>query len=131
MHPMVRTPRPRHRAPWRSALARSGVGRALLGAALLASAGCAGGGVREDPGPRGSRIESDPPGALVYVDEQFTGRTPVTVFLPARPRVRLRVEHPGHAPSEQELRRAPVGDDAPEGAGWEALYYVPLEPTGP
>ena len=78
---------------------------------------------------RASRIETDPPSAAIYVDGGYVGKTPTAFHLPAKDKVQLRLELPGYSPQEDVLYRdsaTPAG--APEGVGWEEVYWYPLPP---
>ncbi len=106
--------------------------RTLAGALLLLplTTGCAGPGAG-GMDPRHSLLDSDPEGAAVFVDGGFVGTTPARFFLPAKERVEVRLELPGYV-SEQGvlLRKAGTPADAPEGVGWEEVYYYPLTRKG-
>src|SRR5688572_9541676 len=94
--------------------------------APLFLAGCASGGI--DPGaPIMSRFETDPPGGSVFVDGGFVGVTPTAFHLPAKPSVDLRIELHDHFPVVERLdRRLGLPADAPDGTGWEPVYFWPL-----
>ena len=74
----------------------------LLAATLLLSQGCAslvsGGSTRPVP------VDSDPQGAEVYVNDDFRGKTPLTLNLARRERHRVRVVHPDREPYDREVK---------------------------
>ena len=79
--------------------------------------------------PRLSLVETDPDGASVFVGGGFVGLTPASFYLPAQERVDLRIELPGYVPEEQVVVRSrSTPKDAPEGVGWDEVYYFPLLP---
>jgi len=83
--------------------------------------------------PRATTFESDPAGALLYVDGGHVGTTPATFHLPAKDEVRIRLELPGYFPQKDLLLRAkdvPVERRDAEGVGWEGVYYYALDPRG-
>jgi hypothetical protein len=100
----------------------------LLGLVLLA--GCAAEPTPVDAGPpRASRFVTDPPGASVFVEGAFVGMTPTQKLLPAKPRIRVRIELPDYTRIDEAVdRRLGLPADAPEGTGWEELYYWTLKP---
>ncbi|MCO5167811.1 MAG: PEGA domain-containing protein [Planctomycetes bacterium] len=74
-----------------------------------------------------SRLETEPPGATVFVDGSFVGITPTSTYLPAKSSVHVRLELAGHQTIDTMLdRRVGVPAGAPPGTGWEAVYYWPL-----
>ena len=78
--------------------------------------------------PERSSFETEPEGASLFIDGGFVGTTPTRFFLPAKPRVQLRIQRPGYLPVEETLIRTAVGPDQGEGVGWEPLYFFPLTP---
>lgn len=107
---------------WRS-------GRSWISALVVATlVGCAA--TEEGAAPTKdvqSRIETDPPGASIFVDGGFVGTTPTAFRLPPKQRVQLRLDLPGHFPVDTVLERAPgVAESAGPGVGWEPFYYFPL-----
>jgi hypothetical protein len=115
----------RPRRPFRDALL---LALALTGCASD-GAGAGGGPGAQDLTVRTSRIESQPPGASVFVDGAFVGKTPTETLLPARRQVELVLDLPGHQNVTARLSRAlGVPADAAAGVGWEAVYYYPLVP---
>ncbi|MCA9774864.1 MAG: PEGA domain-containing protein [Myxococcales bacterium] len=99
---------------------------------LVTLAGCPAGSIRPEHDPRASRIETAPDGASVYIDGGFVGTSPATFFIPAKARVDLRLELPGYMPLEDVLvRAAGTAPDAPDGVGWDEVYYYPLNRKAP
>jgi hypothetical protein len=118
-------PRPPRRPAWPAFVLAFG----LAGCASGGGDGGAAGGGAQDLTARLSRIESQPPGASVFVDGAFVGKTPVEVQLPARRQVELSLDLPDHQTVNAHLARAlGVPADAGPGVGWEAVYYYPLTP---
>jgi hypothetical protein len=79
--------------------------RAAVGCALLAVAavsGCAT--VAGGSGPQKVKVESDPPGAAVFVDERPCGVTPTTVALDRNVVHHIRLEKDGYAATAADLK---------------------------
>lgn len=111
--PTARGPRRRARGAW-----------FLASVALLT--GCAGTDTGADEEVT-SRLETEPPGATVFVDGSFVGITPTTATLPAKRSVHVRLELTGYQTLDTMLdRRIGIAPDAPPGAGWETVYYWQL-----
>ncbi|MBM2812210.1 MAG: hypothetical protein HW416_2969 [Chloroflexi bacterium] len=55
------------------------------------------------------RIESDPPGGVVFIDDQPVGQTPVLRFAAGRGTWQVRVEAPGHTTWSGRIAYAPPG----------------------
>jgi hypothetical protein len=69
------------------------------------------------------RVESDPPGAALWVDGEFHGNAPGVLRVPRGVAVKVRLELPAHRPIELDLR----ADGAPH------PFFLPLtalRPTG-
>jgi hypothetical protein len=94
---------------------------------LMGLTGCQGVGGVNDNTPRLSKVESDPPGASVFVGGGFVATTPASFYLPAKERVGLRLELPGYLPVDEVIVRSKsVPKDAQEGVGWDEVYFYEL-----
>ncbi len=105
---------------------------AWVGFLLMLLVGCQGGGITPGTSPALTKIETDPPGANVYLDGGFVGVSPASFFMPAKPRLQLRIEHPNYLPvDETMIRHKGTPADAEEGVGWDEVYFYPLTRKGP
>jgi hypothetical protein len=99
----------------------------FLPAILLGFTGCQSVGGAKEYQPVLSKFETNPPGASVFVEGGFVATTPASFYLPAKPRVSIRLEMVGYLPVEEVLVRAKgTPEGAEEGAGWEELYFWEL-----
>ncbi len=96
-------PRRRHRPAWQMAVFMLSSSVALAGDALLTAPSVPA--PRPAPKLTSAHLESDPPGAFVFIGGEPTGRvTPVTLSgLEPSSALRFRLEKPGHAPATGEL----------------------------
>lgn len=100
------------------------VGLTALFALLLGGCASSGPGAAKEAEPEVSRIETEPAGASVFMEGGFVGTTPCAFLMPAKKEVTIRIERPGYQFVEELLRRnANVAADAPEGVGWEEVYF--------